>query len=74
MKPEIGDIVLFTGGFDLLPAVVTHVWTDECVNLYVFQDAPYGATYDGPTTSVMFNETAPAGSYHWRWKGDHAKV
>mgnify|MGYP001430202218 CR=1 FL=1 len=52
--PEIGDMVLFhTPQFDR-PAVITHVWSEECVNLCVFPDGSYDAhEIPNTKTSVM---------------------
>lgn len=42
-KPTVGRIVLYrpqasTGKSQLYPAIITHVWSDSCVNLHVFND------------------------------------
>lgn len=48
MKPYLGAAVLvnvaanFNNGSDVAPAVITHVWSDDLVNLRV--------VYDGPST------------------------
>lgn len=69
--PTIGRIVLFRGsdGEDR-PAIVTHVWSQFCVNLHVFgkdsRDTNHGistsVTHIGPET----NETPTTGP-SWRW-------
>lgn len=76
MKPTIGRIVHFVSSGpatvvapgDHYAAVVTHVWSDTCVNLFVFskgaaQDEQYAS---GVKTSVVQDETAAAG-YTWHW-------
>lgn len=37
-KPSIGRIVLYRpeSSESLLPAIITRVWSDDCVNLHVF--------------------------------------
>ena len=69
--PTIGRIVLFRGsdGEDR-PAIVTHVWSDFCVNLYVFPKDS-SDTNTGPRTSVTHigpetNEQPTTGP-SWRW-------
>lgn len=69
--PTIGRIVLFRGedGQDR-PAIVTHVWSDFCVNLNVFpkdgSDEIHGprtrVTHIGPETGE-----APGSVPSWRW-------
>jgi hypothetical protein len=52
ITPTVGRIVLWRSyDHEILPAIVTRVWTDDCVNLLVFRDRdmplPFGsATYD----------------------------
>jgi hypothetical protein len=45
MPPQIGDMVIFKGmlwnGVDEHPAVITRVWTENCVNLMVFPDTGF---------------------------------
>lgn len=56
--PEIGDMVLFhTQQFDR-PAVITHVFTEQCVNLFVFPDGTYDPGLEFPLkkTSVLKGE------------------
>ena len=40
---RLGDIVLYQPHGDglLRPAIVTHIWSESCVNLYVFADGSY---------------------------------
>lgn len=75
MKPTIGRIVHFVSGGaatvvppgDHYAAVITHVWSDACVNLFVF---PKGGVDDdsasGVKTSVVCDVTTVTGhSWHW---------
>ena len=68
MKPTIGRIVHFvSNGTDHYAAIVTHVWSGVCVNLFVF---PKGRVNDGEDsgvkTSVVQDEAGTAGhSWHW---------
>lgn len=81
MKPTIGRIVHFVqskpadygGGLVHLPAVITSVHGDTCVNLQVFTDGSNSET--GPSsnlpsvkwiTSATLDETATR-SYTWHW-------
>lgn len=67
MKPTAGRIVLYTpmaGEFtgndtSPVPAIITRVWSDECVNLKVFSDGPS----DYWVTSVLLGE----GYRTWAW-------
>lgn len=56
------------------PAVITHVFDDECVNLHVFSDGTFG-TPDGnktPTSVTKWNgEPDPASC--WAWPPIHPK-
>lgn len=45
---------------DVLPATVTRVWSDTCVNLKVICEAG-----DFLATSVVFDESGAPG--HWSW-------
>ena len=73
-RPEIGEAVLFTSNPDDLvaksngndgpiPAIVTRVWSDLCVNLKIIPDC--GPIQD--RTSVVHSSANPAG-YHWDFK------
>lgn len=73
ITPTVGRVVLFrskdaalTGGAPEVPALVTRVWSDNCVNLSVQRDGP-GATPIG-VTSVTYDDADEFGSSHcWRW-------
>lgn len=73
MKPTIGRIVLFKSndpsqlgnGAEEVPAIVTRVWSDSCVNLTVFRDfAPPLSV----TSVNMADDFAASGQgVAWRW-------
>jgi hypothetical protein len=73
MKPTIGRIVHFVSSGDdaqhpsaHFAAVITHVWSDVCVNLAVFpKGTPLDGLHSGVKTSVMFNEQPAPYSWHW---------
>jgi hypothetical protein len=80
ITPTIGRVVLFrssdlelTGGAPEVPALITRVWSDDCVNLQVLRDG-HGATPIG-VTSVCYAELPElvdgADQYEagraWRW-------
>ncbi len=64
MRPSIGRIVHYIGDGTLLsssdnhyPAIVTHVWSDTCVNLFVFpKGSPVDERNSGVKTSVVWDE------------------
>lgn len=75
-QPKVGDIVLFTSNPDdsvarsnhnteEIPAIVTRVWSDVCVNVKIVPDC--GAMQD--RTSVVHFSINPAG-YHFRFHGE----
>jgi len=71
-KPSIGRIVHFHAGNDkgsAYPAVITHVWSDSCVNLNVFDDGSYPLPDEQKKpTSVMLATGDTAGLKHvWSW-------
>jgi len=64
MKPSIGRIVYFFNGDDQdnLPAIITKVWSDTCVNLYVFGYKKGAEVF----SSVNYNEgLKEARSWDW---------
>lgn len=71
MKPTIGRIVHYVTGNNEpgnhYPAIVTHVWSDTCVNLNVF---PKGQSMDGENsgvkTSVVLDSNGER-AYSWHW-------
>ena len=79
MKPSIGRIVhfvqkkppVFGEGLVHLPAIVTAVWGDTCVNLKVFTD---GSNSDAEETlpvkwqtSVCLDESSEPQPRTWHW-------
>jgi hypothetical protein len=73
MKPTVGRIVLFrsesaerTGnGATEVPAIITRVWSEHCVNLQVFRDGSDPISL----TSVSMAELDQPTNHHgtWRW-------
>ena len=68
-KPTICRIVLFHAGKDqesngsaFYPAIITHVWSETCVNLTAFPDNGLPT----PHTSVPLLEE-PGQTYRWSW-------
>lgn len=69
-KPSIGRIVIFRTSAEAVhdcahPAVITRVWSDDCVNLEVFGDAagPEGEPQGRFPTSVLLG----TGRRSWSW-------
>lgn len=69
-KPSIGRIVIFRTSEEAahdccFPAVITQVWSDECVNLEVFGHAegPEGEPQGRFPTSVLKGD----GRRSWSW-------
>jgi hypothetical protein len=74
MKPTIGRIVhykltddeisnldgIHNNKMSLLPAIITTVWSDTCINVQVFVDGHKGSFWK---TSI--NEGSEAGSWSW---------
>lgn len=58
MKPSIGRIVHYNDAGTIRAAIITEVWSDDCVNLEVF-----GVYEDRIKTSVVLGE----GPCQWRW-------
>ena len=72
MKPTIGRIVHFVANLvepeQHYPAIITHVWSDTCVNLEVFRKgtAARDVMDTGVKTSVTFDESGTQ-PYSWHW-------
>lgn len=74
--PSVGRIVHYTppdqgtaGKSQAYPAVITHVWSDTCVNLQVFNDGSYPLPAEGcnPTSvSLAGDPNSPTGRT-WCW-------
>lgn len=62
MKPSIGRIVLFNADGKDRPAIITHVWSDECVDLHVFGEL-YGLS---PIVSSAWRAQSSS-AIGWRW-------
>lgn len=66
-KPTVGRVVLFKstdrdimgrGCASIVPALITHVWNDNCVNLMVMRDGSYETPVG--VTSVMLSDNIEA--------------
>lgn len=71
-KPSVGRIVDFhplesdisaSSKGQPFPAVITHVWGNECVNLHVFSDGSFDALSTKLPTSVMHGNNPG----QWSW-------
>lgn len=72
MKPTIGRIVHFVKNGEHLAAIVVHVWSDTCVNLYVFASGMAHGSSDFINngmlfTSVVLDESVSPQHYSWHW-------
>jgi hypothetical protein len=64
-NPVIGSRVLYSEGPDILPAVVTHIFDENCVNLQVFTDDETGLSWK---KGVMFGFQ----DHQWCWPTEPA--
>lgn len=66
-RPSPGRIVLVTdadsNGVTEHPAIVTRVWSPECINMTVFPD--YGVPYC--MSSVSVSDDGSSQPHRWRW-------
>ena len=63
MKPSIGRIVHFHFESDvILPAIITRIWSDTCVNLKIFGNSSE-VINDDYQTSV--NQGTESGQWSW---------
>jgi hypothetical protein len=74
MKPTIGRIVHFVNPFgigsEIFPAIITHVWSETCVNLHVFYDGPNGDVPEDASpfvSSVLFDQHGVPSQRTWHW-------
>lgn len=83
--PTVGRVVLYTPADEAsaarkgspYPAIVTHVFSDTCVNLHVLGDGSFGTPTEGPlVTSACYCDEGTPGT--WKWmdyqKGQAAKT
>jgi hypothetical protein len=65
-KPTVGRIVHVNLSDDDKgqphAAIITHVWSDTCVNLHLFADACF---FNAPRLSARVNYGEEAGHWHW---------
>lgn len=66
LQPVIGDIVHFVFAQRHWAAIITHVWDESTVNLYVFPDATANYGYTQSVGSIKFNASGkPDRTWHW---------
>jgi hypothetical protein len=63
-KPSVGRIVHFVYGGNHFAAIITHVWSDNNVNLFAF-DNGLNQLALSVVTSVTLDELK--GDYTWHW-------
>lgn len=69
ITPTIGRIVLYTGQDEQVrPAIITHAWSDVCVNLFVFPKDLADADH-GPKTAVVHRDPGADPRGGWAWMG-----
>lgn len=63
MSPTIGRIVHYYVGNEAepLPAIITRVWSNECVNLHVFSD------HGDDTLETSVPQRVTSTSWGWDW-------
>lgn len=69
--PTVGRIVLFrhqrrNGEQFIRPAIITHVWSENCINLFVFPGDSSEVEATGVVTSVLYDDTESI-SRTWYW-------
>ena len=73
-SPRIGDIIYFytapnpSTNKEIYPAIVTHVWSDDCVNLFVFQDGSHMPGPDAFHTSVLHERVTSPDNPRWCYR------
>lgn len=71
-QPSVGRVVRFVRDGVAYPAMLVHVHSDTCVNLYVFHNGvgaptePFVCNGTALVTSVLYSEDETKGnSWHW---------
>ncbi len=70
-KPTVGRVVNYHGSKTKgtpYPAIVTHVWSDDCVNLNVLNDGTYpipGVDSDAALTVTSCQRGDELGQWNW---------
>lgn len=65
MEPTIGRIVHYweASGSEPVPAIIVKVWSDDCVNLRIFRDAP-ATDFEHVTSTMRCNQ---GDKWGWDW-------
>lgn len=73
-KPSVGRIVHYTppnptasGKVQPYPAVITHVWSDSCVNLSVHNDGSFPLDDLKPTSVTQAGDPSQPTPRSWSW-------
>lgn len=72
-KPTVGRIVHYRSDRPQdpkgqpYPAVITHVWSDECVNLHVLGDGSFPLVRQTPPHAMPTSVTLGDGPGQWSW-------
>ena len=72
MEPKVGETAIYVESDEQeTAAIITHVWSDECVNMVVFNHAnpkiysmPIGPA-SRVETSVIYDESGKPNTWHW---------
>jgi hypothetical protein len=70
-KPSVGRVVLVpadpaeNNGAAVAPAIVTRVWTDECINVHVLLDGPKTEWRTSVTYTDSFEDDG--NRHRWTW-------
>lgn len=69
ITPTVGRVVYYHGGKDQpYPAIITHVWSDDCVNLNVLNDGTKpvsGVPNDASLTVTSCMRGDDEGMWNW---------
>lgn len=72
-KPSVGRIVHYIPELSNhpkgqpYPAIITHVWSETCVNLHIFDDGSHCLLVVQEQTSVMLRTEEMVAGACWEW-------